>query len=322
MSHRSTNAAKSKPKLKARAPRSWATELPDALLLDSELSALSSELPAAEYSARNPWTYASLLTSAAEGYCDRLHRPEGPYHVPITGDRPLAANLIRRLRNAWDGDDLDLVEAFLACPRFPISHPGIGMAREGMWESCPWLPKAIAAAIRDLGFERAVQQAGAPLDPSKRLAPAFMNFVAGYFDTVTDWEDLLASDAAVTILVAGDKTLSNVAAEHLGYRGEKGLDLIARLSAGGRERFIAAEAKFVSAGGGGQDRAVVDALAPNLTGSELDVQTVAVVDGLALTPSYRPMYRRMIRDSKRPVLSALLLDSYFAAELDSLAADD
>jgi hypothetical protein len=312
-------AANANTKSKDRPPRSWTTKLPEALLLDAELSGLSARLPAADYSSRDPWTYASLLTSAADGYCDRLHRPDGPYHVPITGDRPLAPNLVRRLRAAWKGDDLALVEAFLACPRFPISHPGIGMAREGMWETCPWLPSQIAKAIRDLGFERAVLQAGAPLDPSKRLAPAFMNFVAGYFDTVSDWDELLASNAAVTVLVAGDKTLSAVAAEHLGYQGEKGLDLIVRLSASGRERFVAAEAKFVSAGGGGQDRAVVDALAPTLTGSDLDVQAVAVVDGLALTPSYRPMYRRMIRDSKRPVVSALLLDSYFAAELDALA---
>lgn len=301
--------------------RAWKLTLPDALSGDAELLDVMRSVTAADYAARDPWTCASLMTSARPGYADRLFAPGSPYHSPITGDRALPANVVNRIRAIWDtAEPLELIEAFFACPRFPLGHHGNGMGREGMWKGSPWIAGEVAAAIRKLGIDRALQQAAAPLDPAKRMGSSFQGYIAGMFETAADFDELLVSSSPVTVLMAGDKTLKKVAAEHLGYQGYKGLDMVARLAVRGRERLFVAEAKFVSEGGGGQDQKVVDALTPKVSRTDFDVLPVAVIDGMPLTPRYRRLYREMIRDAKRPVLSALLLEAFFAAQLDELAA--
>ena len=309
------------PQRRARPPikRSWKLELP-AALTGGALSVQADDLPAGDYATRNPWTCATLVTSALPDYADRLCAPSGPYHVPLAGARPVAEDVADRIRGLWTGgDDVELLEAFFDCPRFPVQHPTIAMARHGMLESCTWLTGEIAAAIRDLGLDEALRRAGAPVEPSKRLGAAFSNYVAGRFDTVTDWDALLASTTPLTAMAGQDATLKQIAGQHLGYQGHRGVDLILRIATRRRQAFVVAEAKFISDGGGGQDGKVKEALGVTVSGSEHDVQAVAVIDGMPLTPFYtRRQYKEMIRDSKRPVLSALLLEDYANAALSDL----
>jgi len=109
------------------------------------------------------------------------------------------------------------------------------------------------------------------------------------------------------ILLSGDYDAKEFAQNYLGYKGDKGLDLIARFNG----KYVIGEAKFLTDFGGHQNSQFNDAEALLGEASFENVIKIAILDGVCYLASKNKMYRQLeYKFCEKNILSFLLLRDF------------
>ena len=161
----------------------------------------------------------------------------------------------------------------------------------------------------DVIFDRCTE----PKETNRQMGPMFKNWlktgVLGCKIFETEEEFLLSNENA--IYLCSDQKMKEFAIKYLGYtRVNKGLDFIGKFN----NKYVIAEAKFLTDFGGHQNDQFEDAIAtlisPIKQECNLDVVKIAIIDGVLYIKSKNKLYNFLQEHDELQILSALVLREY------------
>lgn len=259
----------------------------------------------------NKWVQKSFELAASRGYLDKL---SDIYPVDTTVrreiDRKTEGDISRAFKN---GSKKELILTLLRLDRFPIDDPYIGFIRKdkNALDKNPKTFRRINRRLRMLGLKGILEGVRKPESSSRKMGHMFKKWLHGLGYPVLPANQILKTRAKIGVLAGGDAALKDFAKKELGYKGDKGLDLV--LKAG--RRFIIGEAKFISASGGTQDKSFRETM-NFIRRKDSRAIRVAVVDGVVWAPASDKNNRKSLYSTIRNLkdgqiaLSALLLKEF------------
>lgn len=252
----------------------------------------------------NIWVKRSVRLARSRGYLDRLQavyppEPGDPHIIGNEKEREVIAAF--RSRNARR-----IIEVLLPLKRFPIKHPYVAFLKQDpdAIRRNPRTVNNLAKQLVALGPRRVLLGAKAPKEANTRFGQSFKNWIQKLGITFLKENAFEAERRRLVLLEGSDIALRRYANEFLDMGLPKNPDFLARRG----NRFVVGEAKFISAGGGHQDRAFEDAL-KLLEGHHGNAQRVALLDGVVWLENRGKMFRA-VQNFGGPLLSALLLKDF------------
>jgi len=259
----------------------------------------------------NKWVQSSFKLAASRGYLDKL---SDIYPVDTTVRRQIDSKAEDDITSAFkSGNKKKLILTLLHLDRFPIDDPYIGFIRKdkNALDKNPKTLRRINKRLRTLGLNGIVEGVRKPESSSRKMGHMFKKWLHSLGYPILTADQILKTRAArVAVLAGGDAALKEFAKKELGYRGDKGLDLV--IKAG--KRFVIGEAKFISTSGGTQDKSFRETM--NFIRQKGDkALRIAVLDGVVWSRSKQKKKAKKLNlyesvdklNSKQIVLSALLL---------------
>lgn len=259
----------------------------------------------------NNWVKKSINLAHSRGYLDKL---SDIYRVDLVLPRELKKEDKERIKKAVrKGDHKILILDLLDLDRFPIDDPYIGFFRrhKEALNKNPKTVKRIGEKLMDIGVPGILEGVSRSKSSSRQFGQMFKNYLHNIGMPVLS-EDKFLSNKGPAILSGGDKALKVFAKRNLDYRGDKGLDLVIKKG----NKFVIGEAKFITAGGGTQDKSFREAIS-FVKKKDNKAVRIAVLDGvLWLSGKNKENLYGNIKKLKdnQTVLSALLLKEF----IDSL----
>lgn len=261
----------------------------------------------------NNWIQNSLKLASSRGYLDKLLNV---YPVDTTIKRQISPKVKKTIINALKSNDKkELISTLLRLDRFPIDDPYIGFIRKDK-NALDYNPKTlerINKRLHMLGIHDILDGISRPESSSRKMGQMFKKWLYDLGYPVLNADQILKTKATVAILAGGDKSLKAFAKKELGYKGDKGLDLVIKVG----EKFIIGEAKFISTTGGTQDKSFREGInfIKHKSGKAL---RIAVLDGVIWIRSKQKkktinlnLYESADKlNSNQIVLSALLLKDF------------
>jgi hypothetical protein len=261
----------------------------------------------------NKWVKNSFKLAASHGYLDDL---SDIYPVDTTIrreiDKKAEGDIIRAFRS---GNKKELILTLLRLDRFPIDDPYIGFIRKdkNALDKNPKTFRRINKRLWTLGLKGILEGVSRPESSSRKMGHMFKKWLHGLGYPVLGTNQILKTKTRVVVLAGGDTALKKFAKKELGYRGDKGLDLVIKVG----RRFVIGEAKFISTSGGTQDKSFRETMnfIKQKRGKAL---RMAVLDGVVWSRSKQKKKARKLNlyesvdklDSKQIMLSALLLKDF------------
>lgn len=258
----------------------------------------------------NYFTQLSIELANQRDYLDQLFKvyplaPDSVRHIDI--------NVWDRVESAFNGtDNVELINALLNLDLFPVKDGYVPYLRKDSSAIArnPQTVNRICGRIRELGLAKLYEKCTEPKETNRQMGPLFRRWinsgVLGVFP-VSEAEFDATTDNAV--LDGSDAVLLDYARKKLGYKREKGVDLVARFNG----KYVIGEAKFISDEGGHQNAQFNDAITTIGTDSNTGVIKIGVMDGvLYINPqrgSGTGKYRK-ITERDIPVMSALVLRDF------------
>ncbi|RLC37807.1 hypothetical protein DRH29_00090 [candidate division Kazan bacterium] len=261
----------------------------------------------------NKWVKKSLDLAASPGYLDKLH---DIYPVDISVVRQIGSQVEQSIKAAFKSRNKErLITTLLDLERFPIDEPYVGFIRKNRAAlgRNPKTVRRIYRRLEELGLPGILEGVSKPPSPSRKMGPAFKKWLHSLGYPVLSAREILETREKIAVLSGSDAALKKFAKHELGYRGGKGLDLVMKVG----ETFLIGEAKFMSTGGGTQDKSFRESLR-FVKSSSGNAIRIAVMDGIAWA---RPFQQRSSKSltlyksveklgEKQVVLSALLLKQF------------
>jgi len=242
----------------------------------------------------NQWVEKSMLLAQKEDYLDEL---AAVYPINVTVSEK-ANNDYKKVRNALKKKDRgELMRELLKFERFPVDDPYVGFFRKdkGGIERNPKTTKRITNDLFNIGSGKIIVGIERSKSPSRQFGQLFRHYVKklGY-KVFSDPKKFLASKRKVAFLDGGDEMLKNFAKNELGFKGEKGLDLVFRI----KGKYFIGESKFISVGGGTQNGGFREALAfiKKTSGS---AQRIAILDGIIWLTQKKVNKKKKINKKKK-----------------------
>lgn len=255
----------------------------------------------------NEWIEKSMELAKKSNYLDHLVDVY-PINVIVSSK---SKNNYQKVKDAFkEENSQDLLLELLKFKRFPIDDPYIGFFRKDK-DAISRNPKTVKRITDDLfrtGMRKIISGIERKKSPSRQFGQLFRNYIKklGY-RVLSDPEKFLSSKR-VAFLDGGDKFLKNFAKKELGYKGDKGLDLILKVG----DKFFIGESKFISLKGGTQDKSFREAMS-FVKKTSRSAQHIAILDGIIwLNDKKRGnLYSQLFRlKSGQIILSSLLLKEF------------
>jgi len=259
----------------------------------------------------NSWVKKSIELAHSHGYLDKLSKI---YPINVSMARDISSEERERVKKALRERDLkQTVLELLKLEKFPIDDPYIGFLRkhkEAIGKN-PKTVKRIGRKLLKMGFDDILLGASKEKSASRQFGQMFRKYLAKLNIPILDKNEFV-DYKGTAILEGGDDALKSFAKEHLNYRGDKGLDLILKT----KRHFVIGEAKFITTGGGTQDKSFREAISfvKRKSGNTIHI---AILDGVlwvfndsnkrkkkSLYSSVKKLRERQV------VLSALLLKDF------------
>lgn len=158
-----------------------------------------------------------------------------------------------------------------------------------------------------MGLAQIYRQCSEPKETNRQIGPLFRRWLQKGCLGVrpVPLAEFLRSDSNA-VLGASESELRAFAQEHLGYKLDKGLDLVARFNG----KYVIGEAKFLTDFGGHQNAQFEDAVRL-FTQQDLKAIPVAILDGVLYIKGKSKMYRQITTTfSERNIVSALVLREF------------
>ena len=258
----------------------------------------------------NIWTEYSIKLANQENYLDRLYRvyPTVPNEI-----REIDKEVWGKIKDAYDKkDSKGLISSLLELDLFPIKDGYVAYLRKDKTsiERNPETINRLAGQVFGLTLEELFDKCSEPKETNRQMGQAFRNWLnKGEIGVplIKDSSEFLKYKGNC-ILDGGDKELDTFAKENLGYKQQKGLDLIAKFNG----RIVIGEAKFLTDFGGHQNAQLRDALfllREEIEESKYKVERIAILDGVCYIQGRNKMYQE-VANAEKPIMSSLILKDY------------
>lgn len=255
----------------------------------------------------NYWTELSIQFANQRNYLDELF---AVYPTISERVREFDARKWNRVEKAFnERKDHDLLEALLGLPLFPVKDSYIAYLKRDKYaiQRNPETVARICSEIYSLGLDKVFEKATEPKETNRQIGPMFRRWLQkGELGIPLRRYDEFCESDENAILDEGDASLKTFARERLGYRGEKGLDFVARM----HKKYVIGEAKFLTDFGGHQNAQFEDA--KNLLTDETAAATkIAILDGVLYIRGRNKMHAYLSGSgAKHTILSSLLLKEF------------
>lgn len=249
----------------------------------------------------NKWIEATIKLVNSKGYLDNLLTV---YPITPNNERELPDGTEDRIRELLKGkNNTELINCLLTLEKFPIATAYTSALRySGMIGKNPKTIDGIADILKNMGAEKVIKGAKEPKIVSKQAGAMFLKWLAKQYPIVSlsDFESI--TDRPV-ILSGSDKRRKQYANDNLNARlTEKGIDLLLKKG----DKFVMGQAKFITAGGGGQDNQFFEALR-FVDSTSGDAERVAILDGVVW---FDNKFLKRIKTSNKNIISSLLLKTF------------
>ncbi|MEM4097866.1 MAG: hypothetical protein QXS81_04180 [Candidatus Micrarchaeaceae archaeon] len=252
-------------------------------------------------SALNKWIDATIKLVNSNGYLDKLL---SVYPITMNKERELPEGAEDRIKELLKGENnVELINYLLTLEKFPIATAYTSSLRyPGMINKNPETVNRIAGILRNMGAEMVIKGAKEPKIVSKQAGAMFLKWLTKQYPAVplSDFESI--TDRPV-LLVGSDKKRKQYANDNLNAElTEKGIDILLKKG----NKFVIGQAKFITAGGGGQDNQFFEALRfVNSIGG--DAERVAILDGVIW---FDNKFLERIKASNKNIMSSLMLKAF------------
>lgn len=248
----------------------------------------------------NEWIDASIKLANGKGYLDKLLdiyplTPNKERELPVGAEKEIE----RLVKTA---DKKALVKYCLGLKLFPIRCSYTSSLRyTDMSDKNPQTTDQIGDILIDMGTEGIIKGAKEPKIKSKQAGSMFAKWIETQYqpNPLSKFE----TDTEVSILKGSDKTRKQYANSKLNAEiEEKGIDLLLKKDS----KFVMGQAKFITAGGGGQDNQFFEALR-FVNSTKGNAERVALLDGVIW---FNKGFLTDIKESNRNIMSSLLLKTF------------
>ncbi|MCB5245822.1 MAG: hypothetical protein WC179_01165 [Candidatus Cloacimonadaceae bacterium] len=251
----------------------------------------------------NEWIKKSIDLANSPHYLDNLHNI---YPISEETWRPIPIETKKTLEAAFSSDDnVALLIELLKLPKFPVNDPYVAFLRKNpkFITYNPATVNRIAQKVRSIGFKAMIEDIEEPKSSSRSMGILFKTWLKkiGYpFFQESEFEKY----NGVAFLEGGDKKLKDFANNKLGFKLDKGLDIVAKV----KGQYIIGEAKFLTDYGGSQNASFEDAMRLLAAKGGRAIK-IAILDGVVWINNKSKMFRK-ISELNEIALSALLLKEF------------
>lgn len=257
----------------------------------------------------NEWVKKSIEFAYSPGYLDKLTEiypaiPSVRELLPVS----VKAEIAKLIENKNYASLIRLLIGLKGHP-FPIEHPYISVMRKipKLIDQNPLVVEQIGRILSSIGDIDVIKGCERPPDLNRQMGPIFQNWLKRYFRSrgfafVPAGNFLTCKSKC--FLDAGDTAISSYANTNLGCELTRGRDFLCKIG----NKFILAEARFLSSVGGSQNRDVRETVgfAKDRIGN---VIKVAVIDGMVWFDKNMLTVMETLKEDE-PGLSALLLEDF------------
>lgn len=261
----------------------------------------------------NKWTKLSAEIAQTSNYLDRLYEI---YPLASNSRRKLPEKDENEIRAAFSaGDGKRLIKSLLNSELFPIKDSYVAYLkkdRESINRNLNTVDR-IAKKLFKIGIEEIIEKCTEPKETNRQMGPMFKRWVdKGKIGVpVFKNEKDFLKCGENCIFNSSDAEMKKFASRYLGFGREKGIDFIARVN----NKYVVAEAKFLTDFGGHQNAQFADAISTmqaDYSKKNVDerVIPIAIMDGVLYIKGNNKMYRYLERNSEQIILSALVLKDF------------
>lgn len=253
----------------------------------------------------NEWIRRSIRIANARGYLDALSEI---YPMNVNPERPLPTDVSDDIKEAFEKRNTkQLIRLLIENSEvFPVKDSYIGFMRKkpAAIDENPKTVERIGERLYSLGFSRMMQEARRPKETNRQLGHSFKDWSLHLRYSALSYAQILASKKGVAILKGSDAVLGDFARKELGWKINKGIDLVLKKGT----KYIIGEAKFLTTPGGEQDRGFDDASA-FIKERSGNATRVALIDGYIWLNSLSGIHEK-IKKTNCNIMSALLLRDF------------
>ena len=263
----------------------------------------------------NYWAQMSADFAAQKNYLDELFKV---YPLNPNKRREISEELWSEIQNAYNSqNNVELIKLLLKHKLFPIKDSYVAYLRKdpSAIERNPNIINRIAGNLYQMDLNKIYEKCTEPKETNRQIGPLFKRWIS--LGTIgcpvfTNVDEFLSCNENA-ILNMSDEAMKKFAIEYLGYqRIDKGLDFIARFN----NKYVIAEAKFLTDFGGHQDAQFDDAITtmnspltiPNKLNAE--VVKIAILDGVLYINSKSKMYKHLKDNPNEIIVSSLVLREF------------
>ncbi len=258
----------------------------------------------------NYFTELSIELANQRDYLDQLFKV---YPLKPDSIRDIDKCIWEQIEVSYNNNDnLSLINALLQLDLFPIKDGYVPYLRKdpSAIKRNPQTINRICGRIRELGLDKVFEKCSEPKETNRQMGPLFRRWInSGVLGVNPVSLDVFMSNNDNAILDGSDAALLNFAQTKLGYKRDKGVDLIARFNG----KYVIGEAKFISDEGGHQNAQFNDAITTIGTNASNGVIKIGIMDGVLYVKPKRGegtgKYKK-ITERDIPVMSALVLRDF------------
>lgn len=255
----------------------------------------------------NEWLKMSIDYASQRSYLDDLFRvyptvPEGLRDL----DKPLWASVEAAFEQK---DNIALMESLLKLKLFPVKDSYVAFLKKdkSALHRNPATVARLCGRLYEIGIDEIFKLASAPIEANRQIGPLFRRWLqSGSLGIKPVDRNSFLANKKNAILDESDSQMKEFARKYLGYKHDKGLDLVGRFNG----KYILGEAKFLTDNGGHQNAQFKDAIA-TLKAKGLKAKKVAILDGVCYIKSKNKMHRSITGALKKEnIMSSLVLREF------------
>lgn len=254
----------------------------------------------------NHWTQLSVDFANQRNYLDQLFTV---YPTIPEGIREIDSAKWKEIKKSFDREDKEgLLKGLLSLGLFPIKDSYVAYLRRdpGSLARNPGTASRLYGRLKEMGLNEIWEKCSEPKETNRQIGPLFRRWLHREtlgVKVLAECDFLATPDNA--ILDGGDQQLKEFAIARLGYKGEKGIDFLARFN----RKYVAGEAKFLTDFGGHQNAQFEDAK-NLLNDSTIKAVKVGILDGVLYIKGDTKMYNYLKDNPKHNILSCLVLREF------------
>ena len=255
----------------------------------------------------NIWTKHSIDFANQRNYLDELFKV---YPTIPEGIRDINETKWKKVEKSFkDNDGKELLENLLSFDLFPIKDSYVAYLKrdKSSIERNPKTIRRLSSALFGMGLNEIYEKCSQPKETNRQIGPMFRNWVRKGslgFRLTNDISEFISKKEDL-VLDLSDDGLMNFAKDNLDYRGNKGLDLVAKIN----NKYVVVEAKFLTDFGGHQNAQFNDAIAL-VTNKKVKAITIAVLDGVPYIDGKNKMSKFVRENKDYNIMSALVLKEF------------